>query len=482
MDQPILESKSATYFYKIPLEPLELQTVAEFAAGRLRCADPAQVVTGISTDTRTIGEGDLFLALHGEKFDGHQFLDAAVHRGALGAITSAATLGVSFPPQFALIEVENTLSAYQQIATRYRRTMPMKMVAITGSNGKTSTKDLTAAVLGNRYQVLRTQGNFNNHLGVPMTLLRAARSDEYAVLEMGMNHPGEIAPLAAMADPDIAVVTNIGTAHLEFMGSRAAIAQEKGSLVEAVHPAGCVVLAAEDEFTTGISRRSTARIVTVGFSKGDVRAQNIRYDESGTTYTLICDHGHIETRLPIPGRHMVLNSLLAAAVGQACGLPLEQCAAALATANLSHGRLERKTVCKLQILDDSYNANPDSMTAALETLANLPVSGRRIAVLGRMGELGAESERGHRQVGDAAAHVKIHQLLTVGAEAEYIAENARAAGLTDVLAVSGVEEAARWISKSANSDDLILIKGSRSAGMERILQLLNSAASSANTL
>ena len=289
--------------------------MAEFAAGNLRCVNPAHVTTGIVTDSRAVGAGELFVALQGEKFNGRQFIAAAARKGAIGAIVEAGTLDASLPDEFALIEVEDALAAFQRIAARYRCTMPMKVVAITGSNGKTSTKDLTAAVLGSRYQVLKTNGNFNNHLGVPLTLLRADSKDKFGVLEMGMNHPGEIAPLAAMAAPDVAVITNIGTAHIEFMLTQAAIAQEKGALAEAISSKGYVVLPAEDEFTPGISKRSAAKVMTVGFARGDIRAEDIRFDESGTTYTLITDRGSLETRLPVPGKHMVLNSLLAVAVG-----------------------------------------------------------------------------------------------------------------------------------------------------------------------
>ena len=368
--------------------------------------------------------------------------------------------------------MDDSLAAYQRIAARYRRTLPLKLVAITGSNGKTSTKDLTAAVLSTRHRVLKTSGNFNNHLGVPMTLLRASAVDEYAVLEMGMNHPGEIAPLAKMASPTVAVITNVGTAHIEFMHTQEAIALEKGMLAEAIDSSGHVILPAEDDFAKSISERTAANVLTVGFVRGDIRAQDVRPREGGSQFTVVTGQGRAEAYLPIPGRHMVLNSLLAIAVGQACGLSLEDCTAALSQVNLTKGRLEFREVQGMRFLDDSYNANPDSMVAALETLAQLPVSGRRIAVLGRMGELGSESEAGHRRVGDAAATARIDQVIAVGAEAGFIVENARSHGLEAALSVGSVEEAARWINEFVQPEDLVLLKGSRSAGMERILNLL----------
>ena len=455
------------------VEPLSLQTIAQFAGGAVRQGDLDQVVTGISTDSRNLGAGALFLALRGERIDAHSFVETAAARGAVGAIVSSPVESAGLPKGFALIDVADTLLAYQRIAAHYRRTMPMKLVAITGSNGKTSTKDLTAAILSGRYRVLKTSGNFNNHVGVPITLLRAAPADEYAVLEIGMNHPGEIAPLAKIAAPDVAVITNIGTAHIEFMRTREAIAEEKGALVEAVNQSGCVILSAEDEFTSSISKRAAAAVITVGFSGGDYRAENVLPGGAGTTFTVRSDHGSIEAHLRVPGRHMVLNSLLAMAVGQTAGISLADCAANLERLDLTKGRLEFKEVAGLQILDDSYNANPDSVVAAIETLAELPVKGRRIAVLGRMGELGTESEAGHRRIGAAAAKARLDQLIAVGAEAEHVVDGARRGGLRDAQAVATLEEAARRISGLARPEDLVLLKGSRSAGMERILGLLD---------
>ena len=416
-----------------------------------------------------MGPGELFLALQGDQFDGHHFVEAVAAAGALGAIIEPGKIGVTLPTRFALIEVDDTLLAYQRLAAAYRRALSCKLVAITGSNGKTSTKDLTAAVLASRFKVLKTSGNLNNHIGVPRTLLQISAQDDVAVVEIGMNHPGEIAPLARLAAPDAAVITNIGTAHIEYMKTREAIALEKGCLAEAVGERGHVVLTAEDPFSGSIAKRTKAQIVTVGFHRGDIRAENVQPDANGTVFTLVAGQERRSARLSVPGKHMVLNSLLAVAVGSIYGVTLSEAVASLAGVSLTKGRLELKSVAGLKFLDDSYNANPDSMVAALETLAGMPVDGRRIAILGRMGELGGEAAAGNQRVGEAAARGNIDRVVAIGADAEHLVQGARARGLQDATAMESVEEAAAWLNDFAQPEDLILIKGSRSAGLERVL-------------
>ncbi len=450
------------------METLTLQQIVEFAGGRLLQGDGATTVSTISTDTRSLAPGDLFLALRGERFDGHAHLHAAVEAGALGAVIDDNFEWVGLPGGFALVEVDDTLAAYQRIAASYRRTLSLQVVGITGSNGKTSTKDLTAAVLSRRFRVLKTEGNLNNHVGVPRMLLRADRKDEVAVLEMGMNHPGEIAPLAHMASPQVAIITNIGRAHLEFMGSRKAIALEKGMLAEAVGSDGTVILNGADDFTDSIARRTYARVVTVGTPGAELRAESITQDFAGSKFTLVSRDEKVPVHLPVSGQHMIMNALLAVAAGMALGVSLEECAAALQEVKLTSGRLEKKELQGRLILDDSYNANPDSMLAALDTLAALPTGGRRIAVLGKMGELGDAAEDGYRAVGEHADK-KIDCLITVGEEALAIAQ---ATHSVETVAATNTDEAAEHLAELSRAGDLILVKGSRSAGMEHVLTKL----------
>ena len=454
------------------MDPLTLQTVLGCISGTLRQGDPASLIRDLTTSSRQAKTGDLFVALKGDRFDGHDFVQQSARQGAGGAIVKRGWIAPALPDRFAVIEVDDVLQAYQQIAASYRRVLPLKVIAITGSNGKTSTKDFTAAVLGHRYQVMKTQGNLNNHIGVPQTLLSASAADQFAVLELGMNHPGEIAPLAEMARPDTAIITNIGTAHIEFMKTRAAIAQEKGMLAEAIDRTGHVILPAEDDYTESIAQRTCAQIVTVGLQRGDLRAESVVEDVRSSRFQLVEGAMKVDVRLPVPGLHMVVNALLGVAAGRVHGMSLHDCAAGLEAVQLTKGRLEWKQVAGLQILDDSYNANPDSMVAALKTLARMPTKGRRIAVLGRMGELGDHSEAGHRRVGDAVASEQIDFLITVGPEAKHIAENARAGGIREVAAVADVAEATQRLEVVAHGDDLVLIKGSRSAAMENIISAL----------
>jgi len=451
------------------MESLTLAQIAAFADGELASGERDATVTRVSTDSRTLQSGDLFVPLRGENFDGHKFVERAAERGAAGAMVEENWKG-STPKNFALIRLPDTLAGYQTLAANYRASLPLKVIAITGSNGKTSTKDFVAATLAHRFRVTKTEGNFNNHVGLPQTMLAANREDEIAVWEIGMNHPGEVAALAKLAAPDIAIVTNVGVAHIEFMGSREAIAEEKGALAEAVGEHGTVILNADDRFSETIAKRTRAKIILAGIENGSVRATDVRQSATGSEFTILEGAHRCRAQLPVPGMHMVQNAMLAVAAGRAFGLSLEECAVGLASTPLTKARLQIKEINGIQFIDDSYNANPDSMKAALRTLIELDTDGCRIAVLGEMGELGEESERGHREVGEAAVALGIDELIAVGATGAGIARAAQKAGLEKSVAVDSPEEAAELLSENAAPGDLILVKGSRSARMERVLE------------
>ncbi len=450
------------------MDATPLEVIARWSEGTLVTGSPAGTVMHICTDSRTLKAGDCFVALRGGKFDGHRYVVEAARRGAVAAIVEE--LPAEMPPGFAVIQVRDTLRALQQLAANYRRSLSLHVIGVTGSNGKTSTKDATACVVAEHFQVTKTEGNLNNHIGVPLTILRARGADQVGVFELGMNHPGEIAPLAALAAPDVAIITNVGLAHIEHMGTREAIAQEKGMLAEALQPGGTLILRAHDEFAKGIAARTKADTVFAGIDAGDVQATHLRPHFTGTKFELRTEGRSVEAEIPVPGEHMVRNAVLAAAAGRVFGLSLEACADGLRKLRLTKGRLEHKVVRGLQILDDTYNANPDSMTAALRTLASLPAAGRRIAVLGRMGELGVESEPGHRSVGEAAAREHIDYVIGVGPEAEWIADAAYRGGIEHVLKVGTNEEATAAVMEFAKPGDVVLVKGSRSARMERIVE------------
>ncbi|HEX8311186.1 MAG TPA: UDP-N-acetylmuramoyl-tripeptide--D-alanyl-D-alanine ligase [Chthoniobacteraceae bacterium] len=454
------------------MNPTNIATIARWANGQIASGDLAVTVTSLCTDSRALQPGDLFLALRGDNFDGHTFAAEAISRGATGIVVQDVPSGL--PPEANVIQVGDTLAALQAISAQYRRSLDLRVVAITGSNGKTSTKDLTASVLSKRFQVTKTKGNFNNHIGLPLTMLRANATDQIGVFEIGMNHPGEIAPLAALAAPDVAIITNIGVAHIEFLGSREAIAQEKGMLAEALPASGHLILGAEDDFSRAIAERTLAHTILCGIGTGEVQATDVTQSFSGMRFRLHADGRAVDAELPVPGLHMVRNALLAVAAGRVLGLSLDECAEGLRSLQLTKGRLEQKEVRGIQIIDDTYNANPDSMSAALRTISEMPGIGRRIAVLGRMGELGAEAERGHRQVGEVAAALKFDYLITVGEEAGWIAE-AAATGGVETHRYGTTEEAAAALREFAKEGDLVLVKGSRSARMERIVEALQSA-------
>jgi UDP-N-acetylmuramoyl-tripeptide--D-alanyl-D-alanine ligase len=439
------------------------------AGGSISADDTSALVSRISTDSRTLRDGDLFVPLRGDNFDGHEFIEQAAERGAAGAMVEEEWKGKT-PRGFALIRVVDTLVGYQMLAANYRASLPLKVIAITGSNGKTSTKDFVAATLAKKFRVTKTEGNFNNHVGLPQTMLAANRDDEIAVWEIGMNHPGEIAALAKLVAPDVAIITNIGIAHIEFMGSQEAIAEEKGALAEAVAATGTLILNADDAFSEGIAKRTRAKVLMAGIENGAVRATDISQHSTGSEFTILEGAHRCRAQLPVPGIHMVQNAMLAVAAGRVFGLSIEECAVGLASTPLTKARLQIREIDGIQFIDDSYNANPDSMKAALRTLVELDADGRRIAVLGEMGELGVESERGHREVGEAAAALRIDELIAVGAAGAGIASAAQNAGLENSVAVDSADEAAERLWKNAAPGDLILVKGSRSARMERVLE------------
>jgi UDP-N-acetylmuramoyl-tripeptide--D-alanyl-D-alanine ligase len=448
------------------MDATALQAIAAACGGVLLCGDGAAVVTNISKDTRTLRGGDLYWALQGESFDGHNFVAAAAESGAAGAVVSRVPEDI--PAGFALVKVDDTLAALQRLAAWYRDRLTARVVCLTGSNGKTSTKDFAAAVTATKFAVNKTEGNLNNHIGLPLTILSARKSDEVCVWEIGMNHAGEIEPLARLARPDIGIITNIGVAHIEFLGSREAIAQEKGMLGEVLTEGAVMVLPEWDEFTPSLAARTKARVVMAGETAG-LHAENLRPSTHGLDFDLVRGKERVAAHLPVTGEHMVRNALLAVSAGLELGLSLRECASGLALTKLSARRLACLDVRGITVLDDSYNANPDSMEAALHALRSLPGGGRRFAVLGRMGELGAYADEGYRRVGRAAA-ASMDVLIAVGPETDSMAEEAERSGAREVRRADDTSSAARLLRELARPGDAVVIKGSRAARMERVLE------------
>lgn len=426
-------------------------------------------VRRVSKDSRTLVPGDLYFSLRGDNFDGNAFVRSALDRGAAAVVVDDPHAVDDLPPGFPVIFVQDSLAALQRLASSWRDRLALKVVSITGSNGKTSTKEFTAAVLGVRFRTVKTEGNLNNHIGLPLSILAAEAADEAAVWEIGMNHPGEIAPLAALARADVGIVTNIGVAHIEHLGSREGIAREKAALLEALRPDGTAIIPDNDDFADFLAGRSPAPVCRIGGESSDVRAGWIELGPEGTRFVLEAGGESVPVDLPVPGRHMVSNALLAVAAGLACGLTPEECAEGLSRARTAGGRLSRRECRGVTFFDDTYNANPDSMVAALEFLRELDAGGRKIAVLGRMGELGGHAAEGYTKVGRTAASA-LDFLVTVGPETAGLASAARDSGLENVHAAESPEDAAGMLREIAAPGDLVLVKGSRSARMEGVLE------------
>jgi len=453
-----------------------LEEVAQWSGGRLIKGNPSLSVDRLHTDTRTLASGDCFVALQGDRFDGHAFIREVKHHGAVAALVSNRLIP-DLPEDLGLVEVSDTLEALQRFAATYRKLLPVRTVGVTGSSGKTSTKELIAAVLRTRFKTKATEGNLNNHIGVPLTLIRLDEGDEYGVVEMGMNHPGEIMPLAKMTAPEIGVISSIGPAHIEFFADQAAIAQEKAELIAALPSSGVAVLNGEDEWSRRIAYRSAARLVWVGDSPDSTwRAENLQVTAEGLSFSLRHGDEVVAIRLPVFNRVMVANALLAAAVGGECGLSLTEIARGLEAVALPGARMQVVKVRGVSIINDAYNANPASMKAALVALKEFPGAQRRIAVLGSMGELGQHAVELHRAVGEFASQQGVEFLIAVGPHAEAYVNGAMAAGLNNVVKVLDAEEATVALTAIMREGDAILVKGSHFMGLENLVATISGKA------
>lgn len=439
-------------------------------AGKAVAMGDRAITAGLTTDSRAITPGCIFLALCGERFDGNTFAADASQKGAAAVVVSRVE--GDFAPGCTIVQVEDTLAALQSLATWWRGQLePLHVVGLTGSSGKTSTKDMCLSVLSQKYKALATKGNLNNHIGVPLSILSAEKGTEAAIWEMGMNHAGEIAPLCAMTQPHIGIITTIGSAHLEYLGTREAIAQEKCTVARALPASGYMIYPALDDFADYIPTQTAATCIPVGGCSSPVRALNPRSTATGTTYTLhIEGEEEVVVNLPVPGAHMVSNSLLAAAAGWKLGCTPAQIAAGLSTSALTHGRLACKEIEGYTVVDDTYNANPESMKAALETVAALRGPQRHIAVLGKMGELGEGGIAAHADMGWCAASLGYAAVVVVGPECpETLALCQAAAESIPAMLVGTPAEAAAALRALMQPGDALLFKGSRSAGMERCI-------------
>ncbi|MBN8728190.1 MAG: UDP-N-acetylmuramoyl-tripeptide--D-alanyl-D-alanine ligase [Xanthomonadales bacterium] len=441
---------------------LDLSDIAAWSGGRLVGTDAR--IEAVATDTRTLGAGALFVALQGERHDAHDFAAEAVARGA-AALLVARELPLALPQ----VVVPDTLAALGAVARGWRRRSPAKVVGITGSNGKTTVKTLAASILGRHGRTHVNAGNFNNEIGLPLTLLSMPADTEFAVLEMGAGKPGDIAYLARIAEPDVALVNNVAAAHLERLGSLQGVAETKGAVYRALPESGTALINADDAFADYFARLAAPRRM-LGFGvmrRADIGASFEPEAAAAGRFRLLTPQGHAEIALPLPGRHNIMNALAATSIALALGVPLATIRAGLEAAPAVAGRLaSRGHPSGALVIDDSYNANPGSFAAAIATLALRP--GERVLVMGDMKELGAEAVRLHAEVGALARRSGIERLYAVG---ELSAAAVAAFGPAARHFADQADLAAQ-LAAELHAGMTVLVKGSRSSAMERVVGML----------
>jgi UDP-N-acetylmuramoyl-tripeptide--D-alanyl-D-alanine ligase len=430
------------------------------------------VVTTVCTDSRLATPGSLFVALPGEHTDGGLFVPEAFQLGAAGALVRDG-LRVDGPS----VSVRSTNEALIRLATDERRRSGATVVGVTGANGKTSTKDMTAAVLARRFRTHASPESFNNEVGLPVTLLTAPADTEVVVAEMGARRKGDVTLLCEIARPDVVVVTNVGVAHLEVYGSWEAIVEASAEPIDALGPEGVGVLNADDQVVAGYAARSDGRVVTFGMSaSADVRADGVWLDAEGfAAFDVAADGAQAHVALSVAGEHMVSNALASIAVGLTLGIELETAAAAVSTATVSHWRMETFTTGDgVRVVNDAYNANPESVAAALKAARWMARDARLIAVLGTMAELGPIADEEHERLGDLAARLRVDRVIAVGDWAEQIATASVREGVEpgNVAAYERPEDALEDVRAHARAGDVVLFKASRVAGLERLAEAL----------
>lgn len=471
--------------YTMPLfivdEIREIVSARVLTGGDARGAK--QGIRRLCTDSREIGEGDLFVAIRGERMDGHDFVLAALKKGAVAALVAddyrvPASLQTGAARRPVLLGVPDTLRAFQQLAAYHRNRFQIPVVAVTGSNGKTTTKEMTADVLAQRWPVLRTEGNLNNRIGVPQTLFRLAPRHKAAVVEMGVDQVGQTARLCEIVRPTIGLITNIGPDHLEFFGTMDVSAQAKGELLEFLPPEGSAVLNADDAYFGYLASRARCEVLSFGLSaKAQVRAERLTMGSRQGTQFLLRLPGRSKPQpvsIRVHGMHNILNALAAAAVGHAMGLSPATIAEGLARFRPAAMRSQVLTVGGIRIINDCYNANPASMKAAIELLLALGAGARTVAVLGDMLELGPSAPALHREVGAYLAERGVARLIACGQLGRHVADGARGAGMAAerVLHEPDATHAGAALRALVQEGDVVLVKASRGMRMEQAVEML----------
>lgn len=453
---------------------LKISKIAEFISATppttgSRASIWAEIAQGYSIDSRTVGSGELFFAVKGDRLDGHDFVDAALARGAVGAVVSREH-SQRFEDQSRLLVVEDTLVALQTLATAVRRVWGKQLIGVTGSAGKTTTKEAIAHVLAAQFRVLKSEGNFNNHFGLPLMLLKIEPEHDLAVIEMGMSHAGEIRALAKIAQPEIGVVTNVAPVHLEFFDSIAGIARAKYELIESLPANGTAVLNADDEYVSLFGRGFKGKVISYGtHSAADVRAEKIRSrGAEGSSFDVVTANGRQAVAFPLVGQHNVLNALAAISVGLARGMTLSETVDALATLKPADKRGQVLQLGNITVINDCYNSNPKALNAMVDALASMKAN-RRIVVAGEMLELGPAGEEMHRAAGQHVGEKKIDVLIGVRGLAQAMVDGARSTGASAEF-VATPQEAGEWLAREARDGDVVLLKASRGVKLESALE------------
>jgi UDP-N-acetylmuramoyl-tripeptide--D-alanyl-D-alanine ligase len=451
------------------MKPLSIQEIKRAVSGKQLSALPEHMplIKSVCTDTRRIEPGCLFIALRGGNFDGHDFLPKAAEGGAIAALVEFAPPEPR--PNVHMIEVKDTRRAMGKLATFVRKQMRSKVIAVAGSNGKTSTKHLVQAAIGGKLRGSISPKSYNNDIGVPLAIFPADPMQDFLVLEMGTNHPGEIKLLSEMALPDIAVITNCGAEHLEFLGDLMGVRRENAEIISGLNPKGTLIVNGDDQDLLHATERFPGQRITFGFNEAnDLFATHIECTNDGVRFNL--NKSRRQVFVPMLGQHNACNALAALAVARRMGVNEDQAIESLAQAQGPEMRLQKHEIGSITLINDAYNANPNSMRAALETIAAIQTNGRRIAVLGDMLELGHSADRYHREIGQVVAQCKFDLLACVGEQAALIAESAERSGMP-VGAISRFRdsaEAAQAIPQWLKDNDLVLLKGSRSMHLEYI--------------
>ena len=457
---------------------IEISDILKATNGKLLLDSPESRITGVSTDSRSIKEGEIFFALEGENYDGHKFVEQAISNGAVGAVISSnkeAVYSLLYGfKKCILIGVADTLKALGDLAKFYRKSLRTSFIAVTGSNGKTTTKDMIYHVLRNFNSVTRSRKSFNNFIGVPLTIFDTDFTQDFCVVEMGTNAPGEIRRLSEIVFPDFTILTNISCTHLEGLGNIEGVANAKAEFIENMAENGILITNADDDWCNRIANRFNGKVISFGFNKSaDIKASNVKRDDSGFVLTV---NDSFTVKLSVLGKHNIYNAMAAIAICYAVGISMENICDKFIDFKLPSMRMEKQVCGDIVVINDGYNSNPSSMSAALEEFSQLTTPGRKILVCGDMLELGNCAESLHREIGAEVAKTDIDALWTVGSFSRFVAEEAITNGMPEekIRSCETLKEVFSFVTSQLKKDDIVLIKGSRGMKLENVVRQIES--------